>query len=92
MSEGKRIHILYLRLRRYWGWARYKNNNIELDISLKGKKHLEILLHELIHIRNPDKTEKEVIEDAIIFVNTIWHDGYRKVDNSNDIPMQDGTL
>ncbi len=63
-----------------------------IDARLTGKKELEIYLHEMLHYMYPLAEEKEVERHSIVLCNTLWFEGYRKVDNSNDIPMQDGTL
>jgi hypothetical protein len=52
---------------------------------------LEILLHECLHYLYPEKTEEEVIADSIKLTKTLWHDGYRKVDNNDKDHLQDGT-
>ena len=62
-----------------------------VDSRLKGKKEFEIIIHECWHYLFPKATEEEVIRMSTVFTNTLWHEGYRKVDNSNDMPMQDGT-
>ena len=92
MFPGNIIKVVYLKLRKYWGWANYSNNTIELDYRLKGKKHLEILVHEMIHHLNQKKTEEEVKHDSIVMTNTLWAEGYRRPDNSNEVPLQDGSL
>lgn len=63
-----------------------------IDSRLQGKKELEIILHEATHYIFPDMDEDRVVRISVILTNTLWHEGFRKVDNSNDIPMQDGTL
>jgi hypothetical protein len=65
---------------------------LEIDSKLKGKKELEIYLHEMIHYIHPKMEENDVVRFSIVITNTLWWEGYRKVDNSNDIPMQDGTI
>ena len=64
---------------------------VYIDSRLKGKKHLEILLHEVGHLQNPDDTEEEVIEKSVTLCKVLWQQGYRMVDNSNDTPLQDGS-
>ena len=63
-----------------------------VDSRLKGKKELEIMLHEATHYIFPDMDEKKVIRISVLLTNTLWHEGFRKVDNTNDMPLQDGTL
>ena len=63
-----------------------------IDERLKGKKELEILLHESLHYLFPKLSEEQIIKFSVILTNTLWHEGFRKVDNSNTIPMQDGAI
>ena len=63
-----------------------------IDARLTGKKELEIILHECWHYLFMDMSEEMVIRMSIIMTNTLWYEGYRKVDNTNDIPLQDGSL
>ncbi|MFY7937713.1 MAG: hypothetical protein ACOVOQ_10055, partial [Flavobacterium sp.] len=65
---------------------------VELDATLKGKKHLEILLHECLHLLYPDDSEEEIVQKSVSLTNTLWHEKYRRVDDKEDLPMQDGTL
>ena len=87
-----KIKVKYSKLGRdgVWGYAHGDDNSIELDTRLKGKKHLEILLHESLHILHPQMTEDEVEIKSIALTGVLWKEGYRRVDNSNTIPMQDG--
>ena len=88
----KKIKIKYTKLGREqsWGFAHYDNNTIELDERLKGKKHLEILLHEATHLLLPTATEKEVERISINLTTILWSQNYRRFDDSDDLPMQDG--
>jgi len=65
---------------------------LRIEKKLKGKKELEIYLHEMLHYIYPLAEEEEVERIAIVMCNTLWFEGFRKVDNSNTIPMQDGSL
>ncbi len=89
-----RINVIYKKLGRHkvHGYANLGDNEIELDVRLKNKKHLEILIHECLHILFPELEEDEIVEKSIKLVNTIWLEHYRRVENQNDVPLQDGTL
>ena len=52
-----------------------------IDSTLKGKKRLSTLCHELIHLICPEKSETQVLKDEKLFANTLWNENYRKVDN-----------
>jgi len=64
---------------------------VYIDSRLKGKKHLEILLHECMHLLNPIDDEELIVDKSVTLCNILWKQGYRRVDNSNDIPLQDGS-
>jgi hypothetical protein len=63
---------------------------VQLDERLRGKKHLEILVHEVVHILLPDASEEEVERISINLTTVLWKEGYRRIDNSSDEPLQDG--
>jgi hypothetical protein len=88
-----RIKVKYKDLRkdRVWGFAD-SVGVIELDKSLKGKKHLEILLHEVLHLLLPEAEEEEIVKKSVILCNTLWYEKYRRVDDKEGIPLQDGSL
>ena len=63
-----------------------------IDSRLKGKKELEIMIHEMLHYLDMSMDEETVVRHSILLTNSLWFEGFRKVDNRNDLPMQDGTL
>ena len=87
------IKVIYKKIGREKAWAQAIGKNIiEIDPRAKGKKELELLIHESLHLIYPNQEEEEVETNAIVLTNLLWKIGYRKVDNSNDIPLQDGTI
>ena len=60
-----RINVIYKKLGRHkvYGYANLGDNEIELDVRLKNKKHLEILIHECLHILFPELEEDEIVEE-----------------------------
>lgn len=60
--KNSKIKVKYSKLGRenIWGVAHCGNNLIELDTRLKGKKHLEILAHESLHILLPVYQKKRL--------------------------------
>ena len=86
------MRVRYSKLGRegVWGFAHYEDNSIELDLRLKGKKHLEILTHEALHLLNKEATEEEVERVSIELTNLLWKQGYRRIDNANELPLQNG--
>ena len=89
----KRIKVKYSKLgkQKVWGFA-HSEGLIEVDERLKGKKKMEIIIHEVCHLLNPEDSEEEVVRKSIVLTKTLWHEGYRKIDNTEDIPMQDGSI
>jgi len=94
MPKRRRIKVVYKKLGRAnaWGLADDTNRVVELDERLKGKKHLEILAHEVIHLLLPEASEEEVEEISINLTNILWKEGYRRIDNSAEDPLQDGRV
>lgn len=90
----RRISVKYVKLGRAqaWGQADPDNSCVEIDPRLKGKKHLEILTHELVHLLLPRSSEQHVEHISINLTNILWREGYRRVDNSSHEPLQDGKL
>jgi len=90
----KRIKVLYRKLgkEKAHGLAHLGENMIEIDNRLSGKKHLEILTHESLHILFPEMSEEEIELKSIILTNTLWAEKYRRTDLNNSVPLQDGKL
>jgi len=77
--------VVYKDLKAYHGRAFYDledtpvtNDRIILDKKLKGKKHLEIIIHEKLHMLFPDLTEEVITKKARELCQVLWKDGYRK--------------
>ena len=71
-----------------WGLSCEDLNTIELDPRLKGKKHLEVCLHEWIHLMNPDWSETRVIKASKIGVKYLWDLKYRRIDDAEKQPKE----
>lgn len=71
-----------------WGMAHADDNIIEIDARLKGKKRLEILIHEALHLLNPEMSEEDVILQSQKICLTLWKLNYRQVDNDQSQPLQ----
>lgn len=86
---GKSIKVKYSKLGRQkaWGMA-HSEGCIEIDERLKGSKHLEILLHECLHILYPLDSESDIVRNSVILMRTLWKEGYRRVENHEDMPVQ----
>jgi hypothetical protein len=66
---------------------------IYIDPRLKGRKHLEILIHEAMHILWPhivkNDEEDEVIMISVELTKMLWAEGFRRVDTDESAPYQD---
>lgn len=71
--------VVYKKLRTAWGYAYLNQNKIELHNKMKGKKHLEILLHEKLHLLFPDLDETAVKRYGKDMCEMIWKQGYRMI-------------
>lgn len=87
-----KIKIVYKKLGREQAYGVAESDGvIYIDPRLKGRKKLEIHIHEIFHILNPEDTEEQVIEKSVTLTKMLWALGYRQVDNSKHLPLQDGT-
>ena len=91
MAKRDRIHIERVKLGRQRIWGHADAYPLEIDERLKGKKELEIIIHESLHYLLPDFDEPKIERMGVRLCETLWHEGFRKVDNSNDIPLQNNT-
>ena len=88
-----RIKIIYKKLGREQAHGIAESDgNIYLDPRLKGKKHLEICVHQVLHLLNPNDSELAIIKKSITLTKVLWKEGYRRVDDTNDEPLQDGSI
>ena len=85
--------IIYKKLGRekLWGEADLEDNSITLDIRLKGRKKLEILIHECTHCILPGLNEDEIVRISTILTKVLWSENYRCIDNDDNVPLQDGS-
>jgi hypothetical protein len=76
------MQIVFKKLGRekLWGQAHFDDNIIELDPRLDKKKHLEILIHEALHLLNCEWSETKVVRQSKRLANVLWKQGYRKCD------------
>jgi hypothetical protein len=87
------IKVRYKKLgkEKVWGLAD-SEGIIYLDSRLKGKKHLEILIHEALHLLYPEDSEEDVILKSIELCQLIWQQRYRRIEDDKKEPLQDGTI
>ena len=87
-----KIRIKYRKLgkEKAWGIA-HSDGLIEIDPSIKSKKHLEIVIHEVLHILFPEASEQEIVEKSIILTKILWSEHYRRIEPEVHQPLQDGS-
>lgn len=77
--KRKKTKVIYKNLKKYWGWSNNQTNVIELSDKLKGKKHLEILVHEHLHLLIIPYDEEHIKEMAKKISTLLWEQGYRRL-------------
>ena len=65
-----------------WGLAHTAEGIIEIESSLKSRRRLNILIHEALHILNPEWSESKVIKQAGRLTKLIWTQNYRRIEKS----------
>jgi hypothetical protein len=87
------IKVEYRKLGRekLWGEAHSDDNIVVLDSRLKGKKHLEILTHETLHLLLPGANEEEIVRISTALIKILWKENYRRIDSDDNVPLQDGS-
>ncbi len=88
-----KIKVKYKKLgkEKAWGLAD-SSGTVYIDPRLKAKKHLEILIHECIHLLWEEEDEDDVIEKSVALCNAIWQQRYRRIEEDKEQPLQDGSL
>lgn len=76
------MKIIYRKLGREkaWGQAYCGDNLIEIDPALKGKHKLEIIIHEAMHILNPEWNENEVVHKSRQLARVLWKERFRQIE------------
>jgi len=87
-----RIKIIYRKLGKEQAYGISSSDGIiELDSRLKSKKHLEVLIHEVMHLLQPEDDEDEIVRKSVTLTKILWKENYRRIDQSDHEPLQDGT-
>jgi hypothetical protein len=88
-----KIKVKYKKLgkQKAWGLAD-SDGTIYIDPRLKGKKALEILIHECLHVLWNEEDEEQVVNKSISLCNAIWQQRYRRIEEDKEQPLQDGSL
>lgn len=88
MAKSFKIREVKLGRERAWGQAHDDEQLIEIDPRLKGRKKMEVIIHEAVHLLNPEMSEEEVIRQSQKICLTLWKLHYRQVDNKLGDPLQ----
>ena len=69
----------------------FSDGEIHIDPRLKGRKLMEVYIHEVMHLLHPEDDEDTIVTNSVILCKFLWRMGYRKVDNTRNEPLQDGS-
>jgi hypothetical protein len=74
--------VVYTKLGREkaWGQAHLGENTIEIDVRVKGYRHLLYGIHEYLHILHPEWSETRVQKESSKIAQFVWHLNYRRVE------------
>ena len=80
MAKIPKIQIIEKKLgrERIYGQA-HDDGLVEIDSRLSPRKHLEIAIHEILHILHPEASETKVLLNARKMRNELWKMGYRRL-------------
>ena len=56
-----------------------KDSDFEYTSSTKSKNYLDTLIHEMLHVYNPDWSESKVSKTANEMTDIIWSKNYRRI-------------
>lgn len=89
-----RIKIIYKKLGREQAYGiAHSDGEVWIEERLKNKprKLMEIILHECLHVLNPEDDEETIIKKSVILTKILWKEGYRLILDQDDTPLQDGS-
>lgn len=79
---AKSSKITYKKLGRHNanGLAYLDEKRIEVDERLKSRKLLEILIHEKLHLLNPEWSESKICYQSKSICSMLWQQKFRRID------------
>lgn len=89
-----KIKIIYKKLGREQAYGiAHSDGEVWIDTRLKHKprKLMEIILHECLHVLNPEDDEDTIIMKSVTLTKILWKEGYRLTLDQDDTPLQDGS-
>jgi hypothetical protein len=86
MTKQKSLKILEVKLGREKAVGQtYYDGSIQIDPRQSPKERMDTIAHETIHTINPELSEDEVIYLSNVISNTLWKDGYRRIEMEKKI-------
>lgn len=55
------------------------SNKIEIDPRLDSEEYLTVLIHELLHMAQPELTEEAVTRVSEMLGKGVWQQGFRRI-------------
>lgn len=65
------------------GWCDQDRKQILVDQKARGKRRLEICIHEMLHAADWHKSEEWVQDTGHELANALWRLGYRKTEGES---------
>lgn len=83
-KKDKPIKVIHRKLGREkaMGQAWHDYRLIEIDIRVTGKDYIDTVIHEILHLQNPDWSERKVKLSANEITQVLWDLGIRTVEVS----------
>ena len=81
MANSHKIKVIDKKLGRQKavGQAYTDARVIEVDPRQRSKSYLDTLIHEMLHVYNPDWSESKVTKTANEMTDIIWSKNYRRI-------------
>ena len=81
MAKQDKIKVIDIKLGRQKavGQAYTDSKVIEIDPRQTSKNYLDTLIHELLHVYNPEWSETKVSKTATEMTQIIWTKNYRRI-------------
>lgn len=80
MKKATKVVVRKLGREQADGLAYKDYSEIHIDERLKGKDYILTLIHELIHIHQPEFSEDVVIRLSNLLTNDLWRLKIRRID------------
>lgn len=81
MAKIPKIKVVNKKLGREnaWGQTDCYSGVIEIDPRLSSRKHMEVVIHESLHVLFPKLSETEVLLKSKKLTTVLWGENYRKI-------------